>query len=60
MHLSPIVHWLLFPSYPHIFRFLSLQRFVIIANNDTIETVIIEEDSGKLAATEASKVLAQL
>ncbi|KAH9987239.1 Redoxin-domain-containing protein [Russula compacta] len=36
------------------------KRFVIIANNDTIETVIVEEDSGKLAATEASKVLALL
>ncbi|KAI9447120.1 Redoxin [Russula earlei] len=33
------------------------KRFVVIANDDTIEHVIVEENAGSLTATEASKVL---
>jgi len=33
------------------------QRFVIIANDDTIETVLVEENADELTQTEASKVL---
>jgi len=36
------------------------QRFVVIATGDTIDTVIVEENAGKLTGTEASKVLALL
>jgi peroxiredoxin len=36
------------------------QRFVIIANDDTIETVIVEENAGELTVTEATKVLGTL
>lgn len=36
------------------------KRFVIIANDDTIETVIVEESAGELTVTEATKVLALL
>jgi hypothetical protein len=36
------------------------QRFVIIANDDTIETVIVEENAGELTTTEVTKVLARL
>jgi peroxiredoxin len=36
------------------------QRFVIIANDDTIETVIVEENAGELTVTEAMKVLGTL
>jgi len=36
------------------------KRFVIIANDDTIETVIVEEDAGELTVTEATSVLAIL
>jgi peroxiredoxin len=36
------------------------QRFVIIAKDDTIETVIVEEQAGELTVTEATKVLARL
>ena len=40
-----------------LFVFLSVQRFVIIANDDAIETVLVEENAGELTQTEASKVL---
>ncbi|KAI0259506.1 Redoxin [Gloeopeniophorella convolvens] len=36
------------------------KRFVVVADGDTIETVIVEEDSSKVNSTEASKVLAFL
>jgi peroxiredoxin len=36
------------------------QRFVIIAEDDTIKTVIVEEQAGALTVTEATKVLAHL
>jgi hypothetical protein len=36
------------------------QRFVIIANDDIIETIIVEESAGELTVTEATVVLARL
>ncbi|KAI0275526.1 Redoxin-domain-containing protein [Russula aff. rugulosa BPL654] len=36
------------------------KRFVVIANDDTIETVIVEENASELTVTEASRVLALL
>ena len=36
------------------------QRFVVIANDDTIETVIVEENASDLTVTEATRVLALL
>ncbi|KAH9979582.1 Redoxin [Lactifluus volemus] len=36
------------------------KRFVIVANDDKIERVIVEEKPGELTVTEASQVLAQL
>jgi len=36
------------------------KRFVIIANDDTVEIVIVEENAGELTVTEATRVLAQL
>lgn len=36
------------------------QRFVVIANDDTIETVIVEENVSDLTVTEATRVLALL
>jgi len=36
------------------------KRFVIIANDDTIETVIVEENAGEFTVTEATRVLALL
>jgi len=36
------------------------QRFVIITEDDTIKTVIVEEKAGELTVTEATKVLARL
>jgi len=36
------------------------KRFVIIATDDTIDTVIVEENAGELSNTEASKVLSSL
>ena len=50
-----------FPSHVPIFLGVFLQqRFVIIAKDDTIETVIVEEKAGELTVTEATKVLARL
>jgi len=40
--------------------FHSTQRFVIIATDDTIETVFVEENPGEMANTEASMVLSFL
>jgi hypothetical protein len=40
------------------FAFLSVQRFVIIANEDTIETVLVGENADEMTQTEASNVLA--
>jgi len=40
--------------------FFFSQCFVVIATGDTIDTVIVEENAGKLTGTEASKVLALL
>ena len=39
---------------------VSAQRFVIIANDDVIETIIVEESAGELTVTEATAVLARL
>ena len=39
---------------------VSAQRFVIIANDDIIETIIVEESAGELTVTEATAVLARL
>jgi peroxiredoxin len=39
---------------------LFVQRFVIVANDDTIETVIVEDNAGEMTQTEASVVLALL
>jgi peroxiredoxin len=39
---------------------VSAQRFVIIANDDIIETIIVEESAGELTVTEAAVVLARL
>ncbi|KAF8466061.1 Redoxin-domain-containing protein [Russula ochroleuca] len=36
------------------------KRFVIIANDDIIETIIVEESAGELTVTEATVVLARL
>jgi peroxiredoxin len=36
------------------------QRFVIITEDDTIKTVIVEEKAGELTVTEATNVLARL
>jgi len=36
------------------------KRFVIIANDDAIETVIVEENAGEMTQTEASTILALL
>ena len=41
-----------------LFAFLSVQRFVIIANEDTIETVLVEENADEMIQTDASDVLA--
>ena len=50
-----------FPSHvPIYFWVFPQQRFVIIAKDDTIETVIVEEKAGDLTVTEATKVLARL
>jgi hypothetical protein len=43
-----------------LFFFPHTQRFVIVANDDKIERVIVEEKPGELTVTEASQVLAQL
>jgi len=40
--------------------FFFAQRFVIIANDDTIETVIVEEDPSAVTTTDASHVLTLL
>ncbi len=47
-------------TYLSILGCVSAQRFVIIANDDTIETVIVEESAGELTVTEATKVLERL
>ena len=36
------------------------QRFVIISEDDTIKTVIVEEKAGELTVTKATEVLARL
>ena len=45
---------------PRLFAFLSVQGFAIIANNGTIETIVVEKNAGELTQAEASKVLALL
>ena len=47
-----------FFSLSFFFAFLSVQCFVIIANEDTIETVLVEENADEMTQTEASNVLA--
>jgi len=42
------------------FAFLSVQRFVIVVDGDTTETVLVEENAGELTQTEAGNVLALL
>jgi peroxiredoxin len=52
-HFSPLV------SQANVISFHT-QRFAIVTNDDTIESVDVEEDASELTVTEASRVLAKL
>lgn len=61
IYISCLTHFFLSHSHLPINSCVRLsQRFVIIANDDTIETVIVEENAGELTVTGATKVLALL
>ncbi len=60
VHLSGSIDDRLSVSQLNLFGCVSAQRFVIIANDDTVETVIVEENAGELTVTEATAVLALL